>query len=352
MGPGADAEPARAPLPHAVACPSCAAPHDDDDRFCGYCGTALAAPRVAPAAPARHFRCANCAAEIAALEDQRSYVCPFCDAAHVTEMPPEHTGRQQPEFVIGFAVPPERALDIYRGWIRDNGWLRPGDLRGAAIEDKLRGIYIPFWSFSTYAHSRWSASIGEYWYRTETYTTRDAQGKTVTRTRRVRETEWWPLSGHHHDFHSHYLVSGSRGLGQSAADAVKPFHLEALHRYEPGFLAGWLAEEYSVDRDTAMKVSMQEFHRREQQAVAAFLPGDTHRNLQVTTEFARTSSDLVLLPLYVASYRYRGRLFRFLINGQTGVIAGDKPWSGWRIALLVIAVIAVIAAIAVAVTQR
>jgi hypothetical protein len=215
----------------------------------------------------------------------------------------------------------------------------------AKIEEKLRGVYLPFWSFSMLAQSIWSAKIGEHWYRTETYTTTE-NGKTVTRTRQVRETEWWPLRGRHHRYYSGYLVSGSRGLPQQYAEQIKPFRLEALKRYQPYFLAGWLSEEYSVDRDDALIMCQREFSEREQKNVGSFMPGDTHSSLAVTTDYSEINSDLILLPVYLLSYRYGDKLYRFLLNGQTGKTAGDRPWSSYRIGIAVAIGIAVVAAIA------
>jgi hypothetical protein len=211
----------------------------------------------------------------------------------------------------------------------------------AQVSEKLKGVYLPFWSFSMLAHSRWSAQIGEYWYRTETYTTTE-NGKTVTKTRTVRETEWWSLSGNHHRYYSHYLVSGSRGLSQQEADRVKPFHLAALKRYEPYYLAGWLSEEYSVERDHALGVCQQEFYQREHQNVAAFLPGDTQRGLRVDTHFSDINSDLILLPIYLLSYRYRDKLYRFMVNGQTGKASGDKPLSWLKIGIAVVVALVIV----------
>ncbi|MFT7643320.1 MAG: hypothetical protein ACI9G1_005085, partial [Pirellulaceae bacterium] len=150
-----------------------------------------------------------------------------------------------------------------------------------------------------------------------------------TKTRQVQETEWWPLDGQHHHYYSGYLASGSHGLAQQDADRIKPFQLPALKRYEPYYLAGWLSEEYSVNRETALDKSMEEFYRREQNNISSFMPGDTHRNLEVQTNFEHINSDLCLLPVYVLSYRYKEKLYRFLVNGQTGRIAGDKPVS-WK----------------------
>jgi len=324
------------PRVRAGACPSCGAPLEPLDKFCGVCGAeqpataAVAAAAGAP--PQKYFRCENCSAEVAIDPDRRSYTCPFCDSNYVVGFTPEQTGRQPPEFVIGFAVTPEQAMERFRRWLGRNPWFRPGDLKRAEIEGKLRGVYIPFWSFSMLARSRWSASIGEHWYRTETYTTIE-NGKTVTKTRTVQETEWWDLCGGHHEYYSGYLVSGSRGLGQGDAERIKPFHLAALRRYEPYFLAGWLSEEYSVGREEALEACRGEFQRMEQDRIAAFLPGDTYRNLRAETQLSDVGSDLILLPVYVLSYRYRNKLYRFLLNGQTGKAAGSKPVSWWRIGL-------------------
>ena len=45
----------------------------------------------------------------------------------------------------------------------------------------------------------------------------------------------------------------------------------------------------------------------------------------------------VLLPVWMAAYKYGGRTFRFVVNGQTGKVQGERPWSKVKIALAVIA---------------
>lgn len=356
--------------PRGMPCEACGTPIEPLDKFCPACGTAnpdyqAPAPttpaastpqaqqvyqaeqvRRAPEAPdQKHFRCETCGAEVATDPDQRSYVCPFCDSTYVVELPAAQTGRQDPEFVIGFALTLEEAQEKFKAWIGGNDWYRPGDLKTGAVMDKMKGIYLPFWSFSMRADSDWQASIGEHWYRTETYTTTDSKGNTTTHTRQVQETEWYPLAGKHHRYYSGYLVSGSKGLPQDQALRVQPYQLPALKRYEAWYLAGWFAEEYSVAREQALAISQQEFYRREQSNVGAFLPGDTHRSLNVSTRFSQVNSDLCLLPIYIATYKYQDKIYRFLLNGQTGRMAGDKPVSWQRITILVAVIIAVLVAV-------
>jgi predicted RNA-binding Zn-ribbon protein involved in translation (DUF1610 family) len=350
--------------PSGQPCAACGTPIEALDRFCPACGTTnpeFKAPTDKvptdngppvfdaqvhePSPLSKVLQCKTCGAEVATDPDQRSYVCPFCDSTYVVEVPADQTGRQRPEFVIGFAITPEQAQVKFGEWLKENSWYRPGDLAVASIADKMKGVYLPFWSFSMLAQSDWQAQIGEHWYRTEHYTTTDAKGNVQHHTRQVQETEWWPLSGRHHRYYSGYLVSGSRGLPQDQSLRIQPFNMPALKRYEPYFLAGWLAEEYSVARDEALALCQQEFERQEQRNIASFLPGDTHSGLSVLTEFSQSNSDLCLLPIYILSYRYQDKLCRFLINGQTGKLAGDKPVSGARIGIAVGVVLGIIALI-------
>lgn len=127
---------------------------------------------------------------------------------------------------------------------------------------------------------------------------------------------------------------------------MKPFQLPALQRDEPFFLAGWLCEEYSVEHDVALETSQSIYEGRERDSIAAFMPGDTFRSLAVTTGFSYINSDLCLLPVYLWSYRYRDQLYRFMVNGQTGKFAGDKPVSRKRITAFVVFIVIILAAIA------
>lgn len=333
-------------------CRACGCPRDPHARFCVACGLPFEVPNEplspgstngktssssSPSGPTstKTFHCESCGADVVTTQQERSFTCPFCDSSYVAEVTLD-TGRQRPEFVIGFAIDHARAQQLFFEWLGKNSWFRPSDLKTQSLTDKQRGVYLPFWHFTMKAHSRWSASIGEHWYRTETYTYRDKDGKTHTATRQVQETEWWPLSGEHDKYYYGYLVSASKGLPQKEAMAIQPYQLSALVRYRPLYLAGWLSEEYSVDSPQAIQVAEEEFKRRQQRAVASFLPGDTHQDLHVDTDLAMTGSDLILLPVHVLSYRYRDRQYRFLVNGQTGKFYGEKPWSAIRIGIAIV----------------
>ncbi len=323
-----------------VSCPTCGDPVDVGENFCGMCGDDLRHLQPAVDGPGReHVTCENCGASMS-VEGQRSIVCPFCKSAHVVAMADDGE-LHPPEFIIGFANTEEVAKGRFRTWARKGGLTVPGDLGRASTLSEIHGVYVPFWGFSVRADSQYRARIGEDWSRTETYTTM-VNGKLQTRTRTVRETEWFSLDGAHHSYHNRYLVSGSQGLPQALADAVMPYDLTRLHRFRESFLAGWTAEEPSVDPDDAYKVSNDRFYREEQKRVAALLPGDTHRDLQVETRFSQATRDLLLLPLWLLVYDYKGKRYRFVMNGQTGAMSGTRPKVYWKVVLLVLAILGIL----------
>ena len=325
-----------------VNCPGCGDPVDVGENFCGVCGRDLRdlQAKGAPGDDRRQsLSCQACGAALSVDEQIRSVVCPFCKSPQVVEVPDQGV---DPEFILGFANTEDVARERFGRWVRKGGLTVPGDLARAATLSDVRGVYVPFWSFSVRADTEYSCRIGEYWYRTETYTT-IVNGKVVTRTRTVRETEWFPFSGTYHGYHNRYLVSGSKGLSQKLADAIMPYELGALHRFQHSFLAGWMAEEPSVEQDAAYEVSNGYFLGEERKRVAAFLPGDTQRGLEVRTSFSQATSDLILLPLWILVYDYRGKQHRFVMNGQSGAMSGTRPKVYWKIVVIVLAVLAVLA---------
>ena len=54
------------------------------------------------------------------------------------------------------------------------------------------------------------------------------------------------------------------------------------------------------------------------------------------TRHANETFKHILLPVWTAAYRYNGKSYRFVVNGQSGRVQGERPWSVWKIALAVV----------------
>ena len=67
------------------------------------------------------------------------------------------------------------------------------------------------------------------------------------------------------------------------------------------------------------------------------MPGDTHRNLRVRDEVAEVRWKHVLLPLWSLQYRFGGKVYTVLVQGQSGRVVGEAPYSPIKVALFVAA---------------
>ena len=64
--------------------------------------------------------------------------------------------------------------------------------------------------------------------------------------------------------------------------------------------------------------------------------GDHQRVTTVDTAIKDVTFKHILLPLWVAAYKYRGKTYRFVVNGRSGRVQGERPWSAWKIAFAVV----------------
>jgi hypothetical protein len=70
--------------------------------------------------------------------------------------------------------------------------------------------------------------------------------------------------------------------------------------------------------------------------VSRDIGGDQQRIDSVETRYGRFTFKHVLLPAWVSAYRYRDKVYRFVVNAQTGETSGEAPLSGWKVAGLVV----------------
>jgi DNA-directed RNA polymerase subunit RPC12/RpoP len=283
-------------------------------------------------------KCSGCGATISST-NKITGECPFCGSKYVKD-DSEMSRVIRPESIIPFKIDKKKAEKLFDNWI-GKGWFRPGDLKKLKKLDNIKGVYIPFWTYDCRTDSSWTADAGYYYYETQTYTTRE-NGRTVTRTRQVRKTRWVPASGKRRDSYDDVLIVASKGLKKKLVEKVYPYRLSDLLPYKPEYIAGWMAEEYSIDVQEGWITAKSKVRAQEYKKCGRAVPGDTYRNLNVHTHFSDMTYKHVLLPLWSAAYTYKKKLFNFMINGQTGKIKGEKPLSWIKIAIAVALAVIVI----------
>lgn len=279
------------------------------------------------------FSCPSCGSRTRVNADQPTLSCGFCGSRAINPEA-QRTRLIEPAGVLPFQLGRAAATTSFRTWLAGK-WLAPSKLQSGAVLDNLHGIYLPFWTFDAQAYSEWRGERGDHYYVSVSGT--DSQGRPTTR--QEQRTRWSTERGTHEHFYDDLLLLASRSLAnqQNHVEAVlDDYDLDAVVDYDARVLLGWEAEVYSIDLAEGLEEARTTFREQEVESCKQELGGDEQRGLEVRTTLTEESFKHLLLPLWVCAYLYQGKLYHFLVNGQTGKVSGSYPYSPWKIALLVL----------------
>lgn len=295
---------------------------------------------IAEHEPVSTIECEACRAVLTLPGAQRAQVCPYCASPNVIA---GHFEGETPVFCIPHAEGETLATRALKEWQSRLGFFRHPGVRKAKLE-AFHGVYLPAVLYGAVAHTDYSASIAEEYYVMKTRTV-TVNGKTQTRTERVKEHEWRPLNGSFSAYATDIIVSASAGLPNQELEAIEPFDLKALRRYSHGLVAGWAVEAPTRALAECLELARKEFVAHVGSRLGSFMPGDMHSSLRHESHVEQESADPMLVPLWVLALKYDEKkpALRVLINGQTGKTWADVPWSVTRILITVAIVVATIA---------
>jgi hypothetical protein len=284
-------------------------------------------------APVRFARCPSCGAQIEFDADIHATECPFCASPIVTD-----TGVARvikPQAQLPFLLGEDAARVQMRKWL-GRLWFAPSDLRDYAKAHRhMDGIYVPYWTYDAETRTDYSGQRGDVYYESRRVPV-TVNGRRQMVTQQVARIRWTAARGRVARNFDDVLVLASRSLPKHFTDALAPWDLTALSAYEPRFLAGFRAEGYGVPVEDAYGEAREIMNGVIVRDVRADIGGDQQRITQLQTDVGGLSFKHVLLPVWLAAYRYRGRSFRFVINGRTGAVEGERPYSAIKIGLAIL----------------
>ncbi len=290
-------------------------------------------------AAGRDVKCERCGAVSHLSSETLSAECAFCGAPLTVPQEAQESDTIAPEAVLPFAVDKNAATQKFRDWVKGR-WFAPNTLKSMAALAKIQGVYRPFWTYDAYTTSWYNGERGDHYYEEESYTTME-NGRSVRKTRRVQKTRWSWRSGVFSEFFDDVLVSAS-----AHNDWATEYKLEALKPYDASFLSGFVAERYTVGVDDGWKKAKEIIDGSLYHTACHRIGGDEQRNVSVSTSYSGLSFKHVLLPLWIASYAYGQKTYRFQVNGQTGQVTGQRPYSFWKIFIFILSLAAIIGGIA------
>ncbi|CAM3157229.1 zinc ribbon domain-containing protein [Paracoccus nototheniae] len=290
----------------------------------------------------RTLSCPQCGARVDLDDTHHASTCPFCATPVVTDT--GTTRRIKPQGVLPFAVTEDQAREAMKSWL-GSLWFAPSGLLAYARHDRrLTGVYSPFWTFDAASRSRYRGQRGDTYYETQ-WVTQTVNGRSQRVARQVPRIRWRPVSGQVARDFNDVLVLASTALPPRITDALAPWDLSQLAHYAPAYLSGFEAEGYTVPLASGHEAARAQMAQVISADVRRDIGGDQQRIDALDSDFSAETFKHILLPVWTAAYRYNRKSFRFVVNGQSGRVMGERPWSAWKIAGAVIVALVALTAI-------
>lgn len=269
--------------------------------------------------------------------------CMFC-GGHLLVKDAIKIDQIKPQGLIPFQLAHRKAIAKYSEWLQSR-WFAPNDLKNMQnLPDKLRGIYMPYWTFDAQTETDYTGERGVTRVEQESYTV-TVDGKTETRQRSKTVTDWYFAAGHVSHFFDDELVLANNAVPELISKKLRPWDLNALVPFDHDYLRGFFVESYSIGLEEGFSTAKERIEDQIRGLVRSDIGGDKQRIHSMDVDWNALTFKHILLPMYVSAYQFKGKSYRFLINGQTGEVQGERPYSYWKIAGLVIAILAVIGVI-------
>ncbi len=271
-------------------------------------------------------KCTSCGAQSTYDENIMADKCPFCGTAIVTSGQSQRL--IQPKSLLPFNIKRSEAIKGFKTWVVGL-WFAPNELKEKNnLDDRLQGIYIPHWTYDSDTITHYRGERGEHY-----WVTRTVNGE----RKRERRTRWYSASGVVQDRFNDVLVRASNSLPNKQADKLEPWNLHKLVPYKDDYLSGFKAETYQIGLKQGFHTAKKIMEPTIDHTICRDIGGDEQRINSKSTVYNDITFKHILLPVWISSYTYKEKVYRFLVNAQTGEVQGERPWSFWKIFFAVLA---------------
>ena len=273
-------------------------------------------------------KCNSCGATFELSKDTHASTCPYCSSPIVNETSLYRV--IEPQAILPFKVQREEARAVFKKWI--NGlWFAPNSLKNITkAQNKLKAIYIPYWTYDSDTYSRYRGRRGEKYYVTERYSV-VVNGQHQSRTRQVERIEWYAVSG---DLNKHFddvVVPATDSLQHTP----KNWDLENLVDYDPSYISGYESEYYTIDLPEGLVDAKRDMEVGIRVSIKRQIGGDLQEITTLETHHSNITYKHILLPLYASAFKFNNKVYSYVINARNAEIDGDRPYSVVKITFAV-----------------
>ncbi len=268
--------------------------------------------------------CKSCGGEAVYDALQTAGECPYCGSNQVMEAQDKDT--LAPGGVCVFKIDKKQAGINFKTWLGKKLFC-PKAAKEKAKPDAFNGVYLPYWTFDAQTTSTYSARYGI------DRTTEDKDGNKET------TTDWYSTHGVYSEFIDDQLIIGTAKHDANLLSRIEPFTTTDNVPYKPEYIAGFASERYSLGIKDAWEKAKTFITNRLDRAITNKVIDENNADRADSVGFTTIYKDItykyLLLPVYMSSFKYNGKVYQFLVNGQSGKVGGKSPVSPARVMIAI-----------------
>ena len=260
----------------------------------------------------RVYSCQSCGSEIVAEETTGATTCPFCN--NKITMKGQFSGDLKPDYIIPFKLDKKAAKENYYKHLKGKKYL-PKVFKDENHIDEIRGIYVPFWLFDANVE----ASV-QY---------------------AMTETDSWESGGYIYTKSTEHAIyregevafagipcDCSKKMDDTLMEAIEPYHFRDAVPFRAAYLAGYVADRYDVDmQDCIARATKRAQASTEKEMKYGLQSKGTITVKSNRIQVKSATYHYALYPVWILNTTWRGKQYTFAMNGQTGRMVGDLPFS-------------------------
>lgn len=295
-------------------------------------------------ANSQDLKCKSCNAIVNVDEDENLEIfkCSFCASSEYEKIDASNKV-VTPWGLAPFNIPQRRALEILEDWIRED-WIGryffyPRDFLNFAKLEHIKGVYVPYWSYKASAKATWYIFAG--------YKAQENQRRWKT-----EDLRWVPKSIYFENTFDEIYIPASNGLGGKELSELFDFSDKEIYQditrrivpYKTEYLKEFDAELYQADMksglavvDILLDLEIQGacLQRAVEEGVQDFVPIDFPPDKPALSSAKEgLTFKHIFLPVWIATYKYKGKTMPFVIGGLHGKITGERPFDNRRFGIL------------------
>lgn len=281
--------------------------------------------------------CQNCGGHTTFTGSLTSTRCPYCATPIQREDVHAAPARLPVDGVLPFSIDDPTAKKSLESWISSR-WFAPDEFKKYTSTGSFASVYAAYFTYDVQA---WTSYTGQ---RGDNYTVTVGSGENQrTETR----TSWHPAAGQVHNSFDDLAILANEGFDPQRVEKLEPWPMGGVRPFSPEYTAGHLSRTYDKGVDACFEVAKERVQGEIDNTIRQDIGGDQQRISSKATTFGELTYKHLLLPIWLLTVIYAQRPFQVVINGATGEVHGERPYSKVKIAMAV--ALAVIVAVIIAV---